>query len=445
MYLLFCGIMDKEDITTGNKVKLISMDKPLGDFKSFIDRNNNKRIFFSGKFGSGKTFFLKIFFEKYAKDYDVYYLSPIRYQIRENRDIIQLIKYDIVVRIFEKDPELKSKRANGVGEIIRKFGKHLDLHNLMQNIPRLGRPLTLGKNVYDALAKAAKNGDSQQLSEFKDNMEKQLVNSLDFNLRSKIKALKKERKSILVLDDLDRMDPKHIFRILNILSAEMEAENENEMSFDHIILVGDRGNIKHIFHHKYGATTDFQGYFDKFCSAWTYEFDNISSIANWISQEFIKLTQSHEGLSHCMGDSGLMKIFIGGLLKQLIGAKAINLRQLCKPIYYQMPGLSKNIEQDFYNDTHNSPFSYFDRSLEVLISLFEEDKKDFIQALQKIRARMPDSFKQLSEDASYDESFYFNAWKIIHKDENTSKDFNETPPKIFYDTLIQYTEDKLWQ
>ena len=88
-------------------------------------------------------------------------------------------------------------------------------------------------------------------------------------LKDKIKELKGEKQSVLVLDDLERIDPEHIFRILNVFSAHLDSSNnesENKFGFDKVVLVADYHNIKSIYQHKYGLDTDFNGYFDKFFS-----------------------------------------------------------------------------------------------------------------------------------------------------------------------------------
>ena len=63
-------------------------------------------------------------------------------------------------------------------------------------------------------------------------------------------------ENILIIDDLDRIDPNHIFRILNIFAAhlnysnELKFNNSIEINIDKIILVCDINNIRNIFHSK---------------------------------------------------------------------------------------------------------------------------------------------------------------------------------------------------
>ena len=48
-----------------------------------------------------------------------------------------------------------------------------------------------------------------------------------------LEEIRNKKKNVLVIDDLDRIDPEHIFRILNILSVHNNHfDSENKFSFD---------------------------------------------------------------------------------------------------------------------------------------------------------------------------------------------------------------------
>ena len=92
-----------------------------------------------------------------------------------------------------------------------------------------------------------------------------------------VQKLKENNKEIvLVIDDLDRLDPEHIFRILNVFACHFDIGNftENKFGFHKIILVCDIENIRNLFHSKYGTNVDFSGYIDKFYSREIHYFDN---------------------------------------------------------------------------------------------------------------------------------------------------------------------------
>lgn len=82
--------------------------------------------------------------------------------------------------------------------------------------------------------------------------------------------LEKE-KPVLIIEDLDRLDPKHLFRILNVLSAHIDDTTipdivTNKFGFSNIVLVMDYETTKHIFHHFYGKNACYEGYMSKFLS-----------------------------------------------------------------------------------------------------------------------------------------------------------------------------------
>ncbi len=242
---------------------IIPMEKPLRLFREFLEQENNRRIFFSGKFGSGKTFFLRRFFKDNEKHYDVYHLFPIRYQILDNEDVMNLMKYDILVRIFEKSPGALGSESlpSGLKEQVKRFSEALDWNLALDSIPKIGRTLRVSNHLREAWIEAARKDPQKLLNLYKENMDQELASGLDILLQQKIQELKDEKKSVLILDDLDRMDPEHIFRMLNILSAQMEIDEKNELGFDHIILSGDLENIKHIFSAQIRRACRFSGIF----------------------------------------------------------------------------------------------------------------------------------------------------------------------------------------
>ena len=137
-------------------------------------------------------------------------------------------------------------------------------------------------------------------------------------LKEKIIQQKSDKKSVLVLDDMDRIDPDHIFRILNILSAYFEKEHENKFGFDLIIIVADYTNIKHIFHHKYGNNADFGGYLDKFFTISPYYFDNKKAVIDRVEEITKSIKNEEPNLSPAIGDSGFIKLFLIGNLAILL-------------------------------------------------------------------------------------------------------------------------------
>lgn len=79
-----------------------------------------------------------------------------------------------------------------------------------------------------------------------------------------------DKKTVLIIEDLDRIDPAHLFRILNVLGAHLDykykenSSSSNKFGFNNIITVFDYDITEHIFHHFYGEKANYHGYINKF-------------------------------------------------------------------------------------------------------------------------------------------------------------------------------------
>ena len=287
------------------------MDEAELTFSNFLNLEDNNQIIFSGKFGTGKTHFLRNFFfeETRKKKYETIFLYPINYQVSANEDIFELLKYDILrnlikpSRCLETDLKGDFKCFSNRGPLEKFFTKLPKIlgetvSEASLSVPFLDIPLK--KPFFLALEECfltehGKLEKSQQETE-----EKYLTyeqGELIELIRRLVKAIKNpvetaetkdsanKKKTVLVIDDFDRIDPEHIFRLLNVFSANLYEESNtisdaiqrivsSRYGFDHVLLVCDIENIKNVFHHKYGAETDFDGYIDKFYSKAIFEFNN---------------------------------------------------------------------------------------------------------------------------------------------------------------------------
>jgi hypothetical protein len=112
-----------------------------------------------------------------------------------------------------------------------------------------------------------------------------------FAIQRTIRAIQKAgQRCVLVIEDLDRLDPGHLFRILNVLSAHIDSDKcTNKFCFDNIVAVLDYDTTRHIFHHFYGEKANYEGYMSKFMSSHPFEY-SITKVAheqlfNYIEQE----------------------------------------------------------------------------------------------------------------------------------------------------------------
>lgn len=266
--------------------KFIPIDEELKRFDHYLSQSD--KIIFSAKFGDGKTYFLNEYFKQFAQQYFCIKLYPVNYQVQENKDIFELIKRDILIQLLANDViETNNVIDDALFAQYYLFNNGSDiLLDILSDIPLIKTPIKIIQKVAKHFEQFTKEKHTVQASE-KDKIETQLqafsnaqgiyeydtYSELIIRCIDQIKE-KENKKVVLLIEDLDRIDPEHIFRILNILSAhidrpyiypeDIESIQNNKFHFDKIITVFHYENVEKIFHHFYGQQTDFDGYIQKF-------------------------------------------------------------------------------------------------------------------------------------------------------------------------------------
>ena len=287
----------------------IPIDKQLDEFGNHILAN--PRTFLSSKFGDGKSYFLDEFKKRNAEHFVFITLYPVNYQVANNEDIFNLIKRDVlfqlIVQGFFEDSSIQISDELALWGFIQNKYKSflLELLPYMVSValPAEYVPVVTAvlkrKEVFKSIKKQF-DDYKRQLAEKDDLLtkfldvaesnpvyEEDLVTSLIKQAIQKFKEKSqqadKEKRVVLIVEDLDRLDPAHLFRILNIFSAHidycyklMNKPNEtlvgNKFGFDNVVFVADFSNIRKIFKHFYGEQTDFNGYIGKFLSSAPYNY-----------------------------------------------------------------------------------------------------------------------------------------------------------------------------
>ena len=110
----------------------------------------------------------------------------------------------------------------------------------------------------------------------------------------------KRAKSVLVIEDLDRIDPAHLFRIMNVLSSQvdnpyyLDNPNGNKFGFDKVILVMDYEITRHIFHHFYGNEANYEGYMNKFLNSIPYHFSISDEAHKQVEEKLVSIVGTSE-------------------------------------------------------------------------------------------------------------------------------------------------------
>lgn len=302
---------------------VIPIDSAIKGF--FEHMKVNPRTILSSKFGDGKSYFL----DKYRKtdfvsEHFVFLtIYPVNYQVASNEDIFNLIKRDILFQLM-----LNGMISNQVvvpNDIalwfyIQNKGQSLlsDLLSYLSAIavPNEYKPLILGcmktlKLFKDMKIKFDKfkeiNDEDTLLDNFLSKVDSATIYEDDIItaiIKRSIENYKQRthKEIVLVVEDLDRIDPAHLFRILNVFSAHIDYCYKsfvkpdctlvgNKFNLDNIVLVCDYSNVRKIFKHFYGRETDFNGYIGKFLSSIPFNYSLQEERAKYIFGRLSVITE----------------------------------------------------------------------------------------------------------------------------------------------------------
>lgn len=242
----------------------IDITEPLRQFETHL--TNNPRTIFSARFGDGKTYFLNHYIEQHSDDTVFVMVYPINYSVAKNEDVFEYIKRDILC-VLSKDPNFKEVDWAKVKDTL------CDYDNMLEVADRIGENVPFSNLLLMPFHLFKKVDDKYAIDKFFDRFnEKQggLFELDEFTVAIKETVTKIQstgKKCILLIEDLDRIDPGHLFRILNVLGAHIDEDAEsNKFGFDRIILSFDYETTKYLFHHFYGNKADYNGYMSKFLS-----------------------------------------------------------------------------------------------------------------------------------------------------------------------------------
>lgn len=290
----------------------IDISNNINDFKQVFE--SESRIIFSAKFGDGKSYFLKKFMESYPKEAnDCYFITlhPVNYVVEENRDVIEYIKRDILFQLIKDNRiydfkegydkifdavcngESLLKLADFAASIIPVKGLkegYKALKGLVSTIDEKRKEQDVLHVVDDYLnGFYGKSGSISECDAFTCLIQKSLEQMM--------------AKSVLIIEDLDRIDPAHLFRIMNVLSSQVDnpyysqVPNGNKFGFDKIILVMDYEIARHLFHHFYGKEANYEGYMNKFLNTLPYSYSIKEEAHRQVRQKILDICKTGVFLS----------------------------------------------------------------------------------------------------------------------------------------------------
>lgn len=266
------------------ELRTIDLNDKIRDFSQYLATTD--RIILSAKFGDGKTFFLNQLrnSENLREEYKFFTIYPVNYSVAKNEDIFEYIKRDIII-------QLKKEKLLDIVDLDALFDSIIDFEDIKALASFLLSFVPGGAfydNVFQKFCDKKKEYEGK-----KHTADKYLVSFSQIKgciyesdgyttlIRNAVDWMKndhvmngldwRKKKPVLIIEDLDRLDPKHLFRILNVLSAHIDDTMApdtvtNKFGFNNIVLVMDYETTKYIFHHFYGKNASYEGYMSKFLS-----------------------------------------------------------------------------------------------------------------------------------------------------------------------------------
>ena len=280
---------------------MIPIEPYLKDFKQYLDANS--RCILSAKFGNGKSYFVSRFINEYSREYLFIPIYPVNYQVMDNKDIFELIKRDILIKLLSSEEininEIELNTASlfyyfftnnqedrlldilSIIPDINIYGIDINISNVIKKLKNIKAKFETYKEQFKSVDKTSElyitKFDSLKGSIY----EFDTISQLICDIIQEYKKKNPTKKVVLIIEDLDRIDPAHIFRILNVFSAHFDRYTlgpvefdktcgDNKFCLDKIVTVCDIDNIKKIYAHIYGDKTDFTGYISKFSNSKEY-------------------------------------------------------------------------------------------------------------------------------------------------------------------------------
>ena len=303
---------------------LIPIDDAIEAFRQHLDAHD--RTILSARFGDGKSFFLSHFVEaeEVTKRYTFLTIFPVNYQVTENRDIFEMIKRDILLQMLLKGViETEVKITNEVAlalflqcqpiSFAESFLPLLSEIAFNEDAAKAAAVALAGKKFFKSIKqkldkiKEKEQSRDSQLDAFLNAVEKNPVVGQDAISRIIQQCLQQYREKhpnkrvVLVIEDLDRIDPAHLFRILNIFSAHIDfcyrlgcqpdkTLAGNKFGLDKVVFVMDYRNVQRIYSHFYGEGVNFEGYIEKFCSSNHFDYSLEEQSEKYYLQQIEKET-----------------------------------------------------------------------------------------------------------------------------------------------------------
>lgn len=270
----------------------IDISSTLDKFTQFVE--NSSRMILSAKFGDGKSYLLNKFMEQDNPKNSQYYfvvLHPVNYVVEENKDIIEYIKRDILLQLVSDDKVFNVDELDAEWKAIEENKDiFVDVLDFFLSLSPLESISKIGGQIKKIISKVIHI--RERTKEIKGLPERYIASfsgrgwsisecdGFTKIIQDTIKHIEEisDKRTVLIIEDMDRLDPAHLFRILNIFGSQIDnpyyanEDNGNKFGFSKVLLVMDYDTTEHIFHHFYGENADYEGYMQKFLDSAPFKF-----------------------------------------------------------------------------------------------------------------------------------------------------------------------------
>ncbi len=331
----------------------IDLKDKIKDFSQYLATTD--RIILSAKFGDGKTYLLNQIRndEVLCDEYQFFTIYPVNYSIAKNEDVFEYIKRDIIVQL-KKENLLDKVDLDAVFSLLFDFN---DIQKLVSFLLSFVPGGELYDKIFNKFCEKRKEYEEKKHTADKYIASFSQVKGCIYEndgyttlIKNAIEWMKenhsmsgcewKKKKVVLIIEDLDRLDPKHLFRILNVLSAHIDDTSTpdvvtNKFGFNNIVLVMDYEATKNVFHHFYGTEACYEGYMSKFLSREPFRY----SIQPYM------VVNIERTISKVLGVTNIFQIFSNFREK----LSQLSIRDLKKLTMFDTQDRIKNEEYECYN------------------------------------------------------------------------------------------------
>lgn len=419
----------------------VKTDKIFNSFSQHINEVKNERILFTSGFGTGKSTFLAEYFERHVHFYNVFKIYPVSYSVSQNEDVFELLKYDLLFQLienFENEIELQNDDFSSVLAFQFKFLKEAKwtpiLFKLIELADNTGRSSVIEKLLHNVKEqyddfKSKQTNEEEDIYQYlyeqytkagsprENDLITQLIKKLLLTLKKNTAYKENEddeelihKQNVLIVDDLDRLDPEHIFRLFNIFSINFGARDiENKFGFDKIIFVCDIVNIREIYSHRYGRKVDFEGYIDKFYSSSPFIF-NTNKLIHEILHEFLTAYELPPTVEQFKDNRDLSYnptyVILKSIINALLSENKINLRTLINTTEFKFEEeiIETGSKQKYYN-TQMPIWVVFS----ILKTIYDSEDylREILQSLSEKKSKSAFKFHKSLTHIYRDESYKY--------------------------------------